>query len=275
MKAILVSIGDELLIGQTVNTNASWLGSELSVRGISISRVITISDEESEIKETINQSFQSADLIILTGGLGPTKDDITKKVLAEYFESEFIVNLEALERIRSFFKQRGKEMLEVNELQASLPHNCTVVPNFHGTASGMWFEKNGKVLVSLPGVPYEMKGLMEDFVFDKIASFFNVGKTYYKTLLTTGIGESFFAELIKDWEDKVRSEGFGLAYLPSPGMVKLRLTAFKEELFEKVGSYLSEIEERYPNYCFGYDSDTLSKVVGGVFVTIGSYCWNS
>lgn len=270
MKAILVSIGDELLIGQTVNTNASWLGSELSVRGISISRVITISDEESEIKESINQSFQSADLIILTGGLGPTKDDITKKVLAEYFESKFVINQDALERIRSFFKQRGKEMLEVNELQASLPHNCSVIPNFHGTASGMWFEKNGKVLVSLPGVPYEMKGLMEDFVFDRIASFFNVGKTYYKTLLTSGIGESFLAELIKEWEDKVRSEGFGLAYLPSPGMVKLRLTAFKEEQFNLVNTYLSEIEEKFPEFCFGYDKDTLSKVVGDQLLELGA-----
>ncbi|NDF60265.1 MAG: competence/damage-inducible protein A, partial [Crocinitomicaceae bacterium] len=154
MKAILVSIGDELLIGQTVNTNASWLGGELSVRGISISKVLTISDDELEIKEAINESFKSADLIILTGGLGPTKDDITKKVLAEYFDSKFVMNQDALERIRTFFKQRGKEMLEVNELQASLPEKCTVLPNFHGTASGMWFERNGKVLVSLPGVPY-------------------------------------------------------------------------------------------------------------------------
>lgn len=270
MKAILVSIGDELLIGQTVNTNASWLGGELSVRGISISKVLTISDDELEIKEAINQSFQSADLIILTGGLGPTKDDITKKVLAEYFDSKFVMNQEALERIRTFFKQRGKEMLEVNELQASLPEKCTVLPNFHGTASGMWFERNGKVLVSLPGVPYEMKGLMQDFVFDKIASFFKVGKTYYKTLLTTGIGESFLAESIKEWEDKVREEGFSLAYLPSPGMVKLRLTAFKEEQFDKVDVYLSEIEATYPNYCFGYDSDTLSKVVGGYLLELGA-----
>ena len=194
MQAELISIGDELLIGQTINTNASWLGQELALMGIRVKWVTTISDGEVEILDAIDKAFQRVDLIIVTGGLGPTKDDITKHTLVKYFNTKLIMNQDVLNKVESFFVKRGREILEVNRQQAALPESCKVLMNNHGTASGMWFEKNQKVLISMPGVPYEMKGIMNDFGFDNIRSFFNVKGLYHKTLLTTGIGESFLSK---------------------------------------------------------------------------------
>ena len=262
MLAELISIGDELLIGQTINTNAAWLGQELSLMGIRVKWVSTISDGESDILETIDLAFQRADLIIVTGGLGPTKDDITKHTLVKYFNTRLVMNKFVLDKVESFFNKRGREILEVNRLQASLPESCEVLINNHGTASGMWFEKKDKVLLSMPGVPYEMKGIMNDYGFEKIKSFFNVQGLYHKTLLTTGIGESFLAKELSDWELELEREGLSLAYLPSPGMVKLRVSSYVGVSDKaKVEMYLNQVKERFPAFVYGWEDDTLAKVV--------------
>jgi nicotinamide-nucleotide amidase len=262
MLAELISIGDELLIGQTINTNASWLGQELSLLGVRVKWVTTISDGESDIIGAIDVAFERAELVIVTGGLGPTKDDITKHTLVKYFDTKLVMNQEVLHKVESFFTRRGREILEVNRQQAALPENCHVLINNHGTASGMWFEKGGRVLISMPGVPYEMKGIMNEYGFEKIKAFFNVKGLYHKTLLTTGIGESFLAQELSDWEERLEKDGLSLAYLPSPGMVKLRVSSYRAEGDEdKVESYLQEVCDRFPQFVYGWGEDTLAMVI--------------
>jgi nicotinamide-nucleotide amidase len=262
MLAELISIGDELLIGQTINTNASWLGQELALMGIRVKWITTISDGEKDIIDAIDQAFKRVDLILVTGGLGPTKDDITKHTLVKYFNTRLVMNQDVLNKVESFFIKRGREILEVNRQQAALPENCDVLLNNHGTASGMWFEKNKKVLISMPGVPYEMKGIMNDFGFSKIKSFFNVKGLYHKTLLTTGIGESFLASELSDWEKRLEEDGLSLAYLPSPGMVKLRVSSYNGVVDkEKVENYLYEVWDRFSEYVYGWGEDTLALVI--------------
>jgi nicotinamide-nucleotide amidase len=267
MQAEIISIGDELLIGQTINTNASWIGSELALIGVRVKWVTTLSDGKEDILFAIDQAMKRSDLVIVTGGLGPTKDDITKHTLVDYFDTELVMNQEVLDRVEGYFVKRGREMLEVNRLQAALPKNCEVIPNYHGTASGMWFEKEGAVLVSLPGVPYEMKGLMRDFVLDKVVDFFKVKALYHRTVLTTGIGESFLAKELEDWENRIHGDGLGLAYLPSPGLVKLRISSYKgKEDVELIDLYIKELELRMPHHVFGFENDTLPEVVGKLLV---------
>ncbi|MES2588335.1 MAG: competence/damage-inducible protein A [Bacteroidota bacterium] len=263
MNAEIISIGDELLIGQTINTNASWIGSELALINIKVKNCQTISDQRKAIMDAFDLAFERSDLIIVTGGLGPTKDDITKHVLCEYFNTELEVNQEVLKRIEDYFYRRDRKMLEVNALQASLPKACEMIPNLQGTASGMWFEKAGKVLISLPGVPYEMKGMMKAVLLDKIGKFFHVKALFHRTILTTGIGESFLAEKAKDWENDMLSKGFSLAYLPSPGLVKLRITSPNGEKDKAlIDSYFKELKEIIPENVFGYENDTLAGVIG-------------
>lgn len=270
MLAELISIGDELLIGQTINTNAAWLGQELSLMGIRVKWVSTISDGETDIVNAFDLAFQRADLIIVTGGLGPTKDDITKHTLVKYFNTSLVMNQSVLDKVESFFIKRGREILEVNRLQAALPENCEVLINNHGTASGMWFEKNNRILISMPGVPYEMKGIMNDYGFDKIKSFFNVHGLYHKTLLTTGIGESFLAKELAGWELELEREGLSLAYLPSPGMVKLRVSSYVGiSDKDKVERYLNQVKDRFPSFVYGWEDDTLAKVVSDLALKYG------
>ena len=270
MKAELISIGDELLIGQTINTNASWLGSELALQGIQVKWCTTISDDKEDILFTVDQALKRSQLVIITGGLGPTKDDITKHTLAVYFDTELVIDPTVLGKIQDYFRLRGREMLEVNTMQAALPKVCTIIPNNHGTASGMWFEKNGSVLISLPGVPYEMKGLMKDYLLEKIRTHFNTKALYHKTILTTGIGESFLAETMADWENRIRALGLGLAYLPSPGLVKLRISSYKGESDAPViDGFFKEIEEKLPQHVFGYENDTLPEVIGRLLLKEG------
>nr|XP_027235134.1 uncharacterized protein LOC113826440 [Penaeus vannamei] len=225
MKIEIISIGDELLIGQTINTNASWMGKELAKIGIKNNRTTTISDTHNEIWEALSIAESRSDLILITGGLGPTKDDITKKVLCEYFDTTLILHQEVLTDIQAYFEARNKPFLEVNHLQAMLPEKASVLRNHVGTASGMWFERNGKVFVSMPGVPYEMKHLMETGVLPKVKEKFQLNELAHRTVLTHGIGESYLAEIITDWENRLRDSGLDMAYLPSPGLVKLRVTS--------------------------------------------------
>ena len=263
MKVELISIGDELLIGQTVNTNASWLGETLSKSGAEIIKTVAISDKKNEIIASLNAIYDNTDCIIITGGLGPTKDDITKYTLAEYFGSKLKQDKHTLDKIESFFSQRNRPMLDSNYKQAELPIDCTILENDYGTAAGMWFEKNNKIFISLPGVPYEMQGIMTEQAIPKLKNRFKLKSMYYKTALTQGIGESFLAEKIQDWENRIYKNGLSLAYLPSAGIVKLRISSAKgrddaaiiEDLFV-------ELENLIPNHFFGYDDDTLPQIIG-------------
>ena len=224
MNCVLISIGDELLIGQTINTNAAWLGEQLNLLGFKVIGGLVIPDDKVAIENALND-FSSADLIIMTGGLGPTKDDITKHTLCNYFDTKLERNVEIESKIIAYFQSRELPILQTNKDQALLPAACEVLPNSRGTASGMWFEKNNTIYVSLPGVPYEMKGLINECVIPKLRSQNKDENTLvHRTVRTHGMGESFLAEIIKDWEDNLSADEIKLAYLPSPGIVKLRLS---------------------------------------------------
>lgn len=271
----LISIGDELLIGQTVNTNASWLGREFAQRGASVNYTTVIRDTKEDILHAVDVAFSRVDVIVVTGGLGPTKDDITKYTLCEYFNTELVLNEEILARVRGYFEARGREMLDTNIKQAEMPKSARVLQNDMGTASGMWFDHDGKVLVSLPGVPYEMKHLMTDRVFPLLSEQFTMKSLYHRTLQTQGIGESYLAEHIEDIETDIRNNGFGLAYLPSSSQVRLRVSSEHSELnAQKIESYFQQIEERLPQYVYGRENDRLSEVLGQWFTennkTIGT-----
>ena len=265
MQAAIITIGDELLIGQTLNTNAAWIGQELSNQGIRIYRSITIRDERKDILDVVDDYMNEADLVIVTGGLGPTKDDITKETLCDYFETTLELNDRVLNRIKKYFEARGKEMLPSNIQQAELPKGAIILDNNHGTASGMWFEKGGKVLVSIPGVPYEMKAIMNEEVLPRSKAKFGVTGNYHQTLMTQGVGESFLADQIKDWEDRIYGDDLFLAYLPSPGIVKLRLTSKNGATdAKKIENYFHELREKLPKYAYGMNGETIFEVVGGL-----------
>ena len=263
MNIEILAIGDELLIGQTINTNASWLGQELSKIGARITRSLVIADDKNRILEALDQCYPETNCVIITGGLGPTKDDITKHTLCEYFETNLEIHPPTLAKIEAYFTSRNRPMLESNIQQAALPVDCEILPNNYGTAAGMLFEKNGRYCVSLPGVPYEMKGIVTEELIPRLMQRFQLKAMYHYTALTQGIGESFLAEQISDWEDRIRERGFGLAYLPSPGLVKLRITSFegKEDQAEIMG-FFEELARRLPEAVFGYENDSLPDIIG-------------
>ncbi|MDA3907241.1 MAG: competence/damage-inducible protein A [Bacteroidales bacterium] len=264
MIAEIISIGDELLIGQVINTNASWMGELLNRNGINVKQIKAIADDKTAIFEAINASINSVDLILLTGGLGPTKDDITKHTLCEYFDTKLVFNDDAFARIKKIFRFRNFEVTDVNKAQAELPESCMPIINSNGTASGMWFEKNGKVLVSMPGVPFEMKPMMENEIIPLIKSKYKTPIILHKTIMTQGVGESFLAKKIEDWEDSLPSN-IKLAYLPQPGIVRLRLSAIGDNS-EKCEKYIAELVEKLKlligDIIFGYDDILLEEAVG-------------
>ena len=224
MRVKLLSIGDELLLGQTVNTNAAWMGRALTDEGWRVIGVVSLPDTPEDIKRELDLALGQAEVVLVTGGLGPTKDDLTKHVLAEHFGTQLVMHEDIAASIQTWFESRNVPFLEVNRLQAMLPEACTVLPNPLGTASGMWFERpGGKVVVSMPGVPYEMESLMTQEVLPRLRRHFEVPTTLYETVVTAGIGESSLAALVAEWEDALPSKGVSIAYLPSPGQVKVRL----------------------------------------------------
>ncbi|MEY4603061.1 MAG: hypothetical protein RIT43_353 [Bacteroidota bacterium] len=275
MTAEIISIGDELLIGQTINTNASWIGMECSLRGIRTKFVTTISDDEKDIRDAVDIAVKRSNIVFITGGLGPTKDDITKHTLADYFNTELKCHEPTLKRIEAFFASRNRPMLEVNIRQADLPVNAEILENLNGTADGMWFERDGSIVISMPGVPYEMKGIMCNEVFPRLEKRGALVSLYHYTLMTQGIGESFLADKITEWEDRVRKAGLGLAYLPSPGTVKLRLTSYEGAQRKKeIEMFFKELQDSLPKYVYGIQDETLSEVVGKLLIneqlTLGS-----
>ncbi|MGB2165408.1 MAG: competence/damage-inducible protein A, partial [Flavobacteriaceae bacterium] len=230
MKAELVSIGDEILIGQIVNTNAVFLAKELNKIGVEIAQISSISDQKEIIIKALDEARNRADIIIMTGGLGPTKDDVTKHTLCEYFDDHLIKNETVLEHIENIFKKYVTTPIsDMNRQQANLPTKATILHNQFGTAAGMWFMDQGQVFISLPGVPYEMEALVKNEVLPKIQQQFVLPALHHKTILTYGLGESVIAERIADWENNL-PKPIKLAYLPSLGRVRLRLSAKGAEL---------------------------------------------
>lgn len=224
----IITIGDELLIGQTIDTNSAWMAQQLNKVGFHISRRVAIGDNWDDIWNTLEEEESKNDIILITGGLGPTSDDITKPLLCRYFGGNLVVNDQAKQNVVEIFtKKLNRPLLERNLKQAEVPDVCTVIQNKRGTAPGMWFEKNGKIFVSMPGVPFEMKGMMDEDVIPALTKRYTIHPIQHRTLLTAGIGESFLAEMLVEFE-KSLTQDIKLAYLPNYGMVRLRLSATKD-----------------------------------------------
>jgi nicotinamide-nucleotide amidase len=242
----IITIGDELLIGQTIDTNSAWIAQQLNTIGILVKHRIAVGDNKQDILYALDEESKQVSLIILTGGLGPTADDITKPLLCEYFDTEMIENREVLAHVTKIFIDRNRPILEVNLRQAMLPKNCQVLFNQVGTAAGMWFEKNNVVYISLPGVPFEMMHILEEVGLAKIKAHFVTPNIIHRTLVTSGEGESFIANRLIDFEKQLPNT-IKLAYLPKLGVVKLRLTAIDvedvlvENQFRKLQNLLSNI----------------------------------
>ncbi|MBC7862894.1 MAG: competence/damage-inducible protein A [Bacteroidia bacterium] len=256
MRAEIISIGDELLIGQVINTNAAKIGEMLNLAGIKVVQVSTIADDKLSIINSFNAAREKADLVLITGGLGPTKDDITKNTLCEYFKTKLVLNQEMLENVKAIFAKRNIVLSEVNKKQAEVPENCIAIKNNNGTAPGMWFEVDGKIFVSMPGVPFETIAMMENFVIPKLKAEHDLPFIYHKTILTQGKGESDLAALIEDWEDSLAAKNIKLAYLPSPGMVRLRLSAYGEnhaQIIKNVEDKITEVLPTISKYVYGFE----------------------
>lgn len=245
MLAELITIGDEILIGQIVDTNSAWMAQKLNLAGIKVKQITSVSDEKQHILNALEEASQRADIILITGGLGPTNDDITKKTLAEYFNVGFRIDNDALENVKQIFSKYKSPMLESNIRQAEVLENCTTLLNVNGTAPGMWIESGEKVYVSMPGVPFEMMYLMEELVIPKIKESFKLESIVHHTILTAGIGESMLSEKISFVEESLPSH-ISLAYLPKLGIVRLRLSGRGAEvqvLKKEIALYASKIVE--------------------------------
>ncbi len=246
MLAEIITIGDEILIGQIIDTNSAWMAQQLNTVGIRIKQISSVSDNREHILSALKEASERVDLILITGGLGPTKDDITKTTLAEYFQVGMKRDQETLDNVARIFARYNRPLLEVNIRQADVPENCEVLLNKNGTAPGMWFQEKDKVFVSMPGVPFEMMYLMEDLVIPKLKAAFDLPKILHQTILTAGEGESFLAERIADIEDQLPPE-IKLAYLPKLGVVRLRLSAYgedEEKLKQELEIQTKKITER-------------------------------
>ena len=270
MNITIINIGDELLIGQVVNTNASTMSKLLTEAGMEVRKTLVVGDVCDDIRAAVDEAMHESDAVLVTGGLGPTKDDITKKLLCEYFNSELVENEMALENVKRIFESRGYELTPVNRAQALVPRCCEVLNNDLGTAPCMWFCRDNRVLVSLPGVPFEMEWLMRNRVIPKLQETFGTDIIIIKNILVQGIGESFLSDLIEPWELSL-PKNVKLAYLPVAGLTKLRLTAhFKGERFEGIGnishlspltSHLESLYEIAGQYIVGEDCETLDELV--------------
>ncbi len=277
MQTHLLTIGDEILIGQIVDTNSPWMSQQLNLHGMAVIGKSSVADTRQDILDGIEYAAIKADVIIMTGGLGPTKDDITKKTLAELFDSEMAFHPETFERIESYFQKVGKTAPPAMRDQATLPVKATILPNKVGSAPGMWFERAGKIFVSLPGVPFEMEYLMSNEVLPRLQARFQASPIVHRTLLTAGEGESNIARRIEAFEDALPSN-IKLAYLPALGQVRLRLSGTWEgelkpdaaaRLNAQVESKKAELQALIPDLIFGEENDTLQAVVGKILLAQG------
>ncbi len=262
--AELLTIGDEILYGQIVDTNSQWMSVELDKVGIKVIRKTAIGDVENEILTAFAEAEKRADIVLITGGLGPTSDDITKPCLAKYFNCELKIHEEALAEVTEFFVSRGREITETNRQQAALPSCCKKITNPIGTAPGMWFERNGKIFASMPGVPHEMKRMMKEQVIPKLTNTFKTPTIIHKVIRTIGIGESFLADKISSWEKSLPPH-IKLAYLPGLGDVKLRLTGFGDSasaLQTEIDEFTEKINPLAGEYIYAYGDETLEEALG-------------
>ena len=259
MYASVITIGDEILVGQIVDTNAAYISQSLGNIGITVRERVSVGDTADEIRRALDRELSLSEIVVMTGGLGPTKDDVTKRTLAAYFGCGMVRHQPTYDMVREMLLRRGIEFSELNRRQADVPECCTVLPNRNGTAPGMWFERDGKVVVSLAGVPFEMKALMDEQVVPLLKEKFRLRSNVHRTMITFGIAESILSERIEAWENSL-PEWLHLAYLPSPSGIKLRLSAYEkdaEPARRRIDDCFSELEKIIPEYVVGYDDCTL------------------
>ena len=271
MNVYLITIGDEILIGQIVDTNSAWMGQQLNLNGAHISGIATVSDEENSIKQALRHGLEVADAVLLTGGLGPTKDDVTKKVLTDFTGGNLAFHQPTYDRIERFFKQIGRTPTEAHRIQSFMPDNATLLKNRMGTAPGMWFEMDGKVIVSMPGVPYEMKAIMSDEVLPRLSAKFPLDQIAHRTLLTVGEGESRIAERVADLEEGLPSH-IKLAYLPNLGRVRLRLSSRgsnNPDFLNELEEWADRFRNRIGDLIFGEETDQLEAAIGQMLKSRG------
>jgi nicotinamide-nucleotide amidase len=260
----IITIGDEILYGQTLDTNSHWISQELNTIGARVIRRSSIGDDRQQILHALSEAATRASIVLITGGLGPTKDDITKQTLAEYFDSPIALNPQALKEVSAYFESRGRTMNALNKAQAELPVKCEMISNTAGTAPGMWFEEQGKVFVSMPGVPHEMKTMMIAQVIPRLKEKFDLPVILHRMVKTVGIGESSLAEIIATWEDSLPPH-IRLAYLPDLGEVKLRLTAVGDHYAALEQDIEVQVQQLLPlirEYVYGFGNTTLEEAVG-------------
>ena len=266
MRAGIVTIGDEILIGQVIDSNAAFIATELNKIGISVHRIISISDNKEEIFNVLDDVIPRVDVLLMTGGLGPTSDDITKPALAEYFNTQLIINQSSLKNINNFLSRRKVLLNKRNKDQAMLPENCIPIPNDSGTAFGMWFEKNHRNIISMPGVPFEMKEMMKSYIIPRLNEIYSLPPIIHKTILTTGVAESVMADKIAEWEAGL-PEDIRFAYLPSPGILRLRLSSNQisdKSVEDQINKEIIKLKQLLGPIIFGYEQDTLEEVIGNL-----------
>lgn len=271
MQAEIITIGDELLIGQVVDTNSAWLGRTLSEDGIKVTQITSVQDDPNQIMRTVNEALARVSIVLVTGGLGPTRDDITKHTLAKLFGMKLVRDEQVYETVRRQLAVRGIAFNELNQEQALVPDGCTVLPNRNGTAPGMWFERGGKVLVSMPGVPFEMKALVTDEILPRLRTHFSLHANVHRTAITFGLAESILAERIAPWEAALPAN-LRLAYLPSALCIRLRLSAYEtdpEKARSEIDRQFDRLAGLIPHYLVGYGDDTLESATGALLRSRG------
>ena len=265
IKATIITIGDEILIGQIVDTNSASISKHLNTAGITVEEKLSIGDEANQIEQTLQRVLLSSQIVIITGGLGPTKDDITKHTLARIFNSSMHEDERVCEHVRTLLERRGISFNDLNRGQAMVPDCCTVLFNAYGTAPGMWFEtESGAVVISLPGVPFEMEHLMEDEVIPRLKAHFSLHANVHRTMITAGLPESMLAERIEEWEDAL-PKWMKLAYLPAPNIVRLRLSAYDREdgqaAREAINAEFDKLHNIIPGHIVGFEGATMQSLV--------------
>ena len=268
MKATIITIGDEILIGQILDTNSRYISRALNTHGIVVAERTSIGDNRTQIVETLDRALTQSEVVIITGGLGPTKDDITKHTLCDYFGSTLRYDETEAEHIRTMLEARNIAFNELNRGQAMVPECCTVLHNAHGTAPGMWFERNGRVVVSLPGVPFEMQHLIDDEVMPRLKTHFELREIVHRTMITFGIAESILAERIAAWEDAL-PEYLHLAYLPAPNIVRLRLSAYEvegKEVGQEIDSQFETLRAIIPDNIAGFEEASVEELVHNILI---------
>ena len=271
MKATIITIGDEILIGQILDTNSRYISRALNTHGIVVAERTSIGDNRQQIIKTLDRALSQSEVVIITGGLGPTKDDITKHTLCDYFGSTLRYDEVEAEHIRTMLERRNIAFNELNRGQAMVPECCTVLHNAHGTAPGMWFEREGRVVISLPGVPFEMQHLIDDEVMPRLCKRFELREIVHRTMITFGIAESILAERIATWEEALPGY-IRLAYLPAPNVVRLRLSAYEvegKEVSREIDLLFEKLRTIIPDNIAGFEDASVEELVHNILINRG------